>query len=101
MTVPDVGMSLSSSHGDFGPLTNPGHSAGTPELTVDAIPSSHYELATVDLDVYEQSRLVTVNDNFGRGYSFRRNGTMLADPGQRGADRSLSSARSESPTLFS
>ena len=45
------------------------------------------QLTTVDLDLYEQSRLVTVNDNFGRGYTFSGdNGTMLAGPGARGAD---------------
>jgi len=62
--------------------------AGSPELTVNAVPTAHHELMAVDLDIYEQSRLVTVNDNFGRGYSFRNDeGTMLADPGQPGADR--------------
>lgn len=60
--------------------------AGSPELTVDAFPTDHYELAKVDLDLYSQSRLVTVNDNFGRGYTFTPdNGTFVGDAGAPGA----------------
>jgi DEAD/DEAH box helicase domain-containing protein len=62
-------------------------SGGTPELTVDSVPTQHHELLQVDLDAYEQSRLVTVNDNFGRGYSFTpdADGTVLAAAGAPGA----------------
>ena len=61
--------------------------AGSPELTVDAMPSRSYQLQRVDLDVYEQSRLVTINDNFGRGYNFTptEDGTVLASPGLPGS----------------
>lgn len=62
-------------------------SGGSAELTVGPRADSHHELDAVDLDLYEQSRLVTVNDNFGRGFSFKDDsGTLLASPAQPGTD---------------
>lgn len=63
--------------------------AGAPELSVGGAFSAISRLAAVDLELYEQSRLVTVNDNFKRGFSFTPDvdGTMLANPGQSGAAR--------------
>lgn len=61
--------------------------AGTPELSVGGAFSALTRLRAVDLELYEQSRLVTVNDNFKRGFTFTpdSDGTMLASPGQPGA----------------
>ncbi len=62
-------------------------SGGSTELTVGPRADSHHELEAVDLDLYEQSRLVTVNDNFGRGFAFTNDdGTLLASPAQPGTD---------------
>lgn len=61
--------------------------AGSPTLTVDSYPTGHHVLEVVDLEVYEQSRLVTINDNFGLGYSFTpEDGTVLASIAVPGAD---------------
>jgi DEAD/DEAH box helicase domain-containing protein len=59
----------------------------TPALTVGASPTDHHALSHVDLDLYSQSRLVTVNDNFGRGYLFvpEGDGSYTTTPGARGA----------------
>lgn len=56
---------------------------GSPELSVSSSPTSHRILDTVYLDLYEQSRLVTFNDNLGRGFVFSKSpdGSVLATPG--------------------
>lgn len=56
--------------------------AGSPALTLNVSPTQHSELMQVDLDLYSQSRLVSVNDNLGRGYQFlpQADGTVLAEP---------------------
>ncbi|TCC22651.1 DEAD/DEAH box helicase [Kribbella speibonae] len=58
----------------------------TPVLTVNSQPTRQNQLAKVDLSLYEQSRLVTVNDNFGRGFRFSPadGDTLRADPGSPG-----------------
>jgi DEAD/DEAH box helicase domain-containing protein len=40
----------------------------------------------VDVEVFEQSRLVTINDNYGRGYEFAKqsDGSIIAEPGKQG-----------------
>ncbi|PPJ04100.1 helicase [Nocardia nova] len=60
--------------------------AGTPALTLDMHPTEHTELTHVDLDLYAQSRLVSINDNLRRGYEFSHqpDGTILAEPGAAG-----------------
>lgn len=57
--------------------------AGSPELTVPALPTSHVKLDRVDLDLYEQSRLVSINDNMSRGFKLvsQPDETCLAEPG--------------------
>lgn len=57
--------------------------AAAPELTLGSTSSGIVSLETADIEIFEQSRLVTVNDNFGRGYKFVRqsNGTVLAESG--------------------
>nr|WP_239652094.1 DEAD/DEAH box helicase [Mycobacterium sp. UM_NZ2] len=57
--------------------------AGSPELTVPALPTSHARLDCVDLDLYEQSRLVSINDNMSRGFKLvpQPGETFLAEPG--------------------
>ncbi|MEB3982524.1 DEAD/DEAH box helicase [Mycobacterium sp. 663a-19] len=57
--------------------------AGNPELTVPALPTSHAKLDRVDLDLYEQSRLVSINDNMSRGYKLlpQPDGTYVGEPG--------------------
>lgn len=61
-------------------------SAGSTELSVGPAPTAHHELPYIDLDLFEQCRLVTVNDNFGRGYSFQDDaGTKIASPAPPGA----------------
>ncbi|MCD2144551.1 DEAD/DEAH box helicase [Gordonia paraffinivorans] len=42
-----------------------------PALIPGSVPSATAELPQLKLDLYEQAQLVTVNDNFGRGYEFR------------------------------
>lgn len=61
--------------------------AGNPELTVPALPTSHKELDRVDLDLYEQSKLVSINDNMGRGFKLdhQPNGTITAEAGPANA----------------
>lgn len=61
--------------------------AGSPALTLSVLPTEHAELGQVDLDLYSQSRLVSINDNLGRGYQLlpQTNGTILAEPGNAGA----------------
>ena len=61
--------------------------AGNPELTVPALPTSHMKLDRVDLDLYEQSRLVSINDNMSRGFSLlqKSDGTYVAEPGNPNA----------------
>ncbi|MFF3566887.1 DEAD/DEAH box helicase [Nocardia jiangxiensis] len=60
--------------------------AGTPALTLNVDPTERAELGCIDLDLYEQSRLVSINDNLRRGYVFstQANGTVLAEPGTVG-----------------
>ncbi|WP_280332725.1 DEAD/DEAH box helicase [Nocardia wallacei] len=60
--------------------------AGNPALTLDVRPTEHSELRQVDLDLYAQSRLVSINDNLRRGYEFNHqsDGTILAEPGAAG-----------------
>src|SRR5690606_8848320 len=57
--------------------------AGNPELTVPALPTSHKTLERVDLDLFEQSKLVSINDNMGRGFRLihEPNGTITAEAG--------------------
>lgn len=57
--------------------------AGNPELTVPALATSHKQLECVDLDLYEQSKLVSINDNMGRGFRLinEPNGTITAETG--------------------
>lgn len=61
--------------------------AGSPALTLSVLPTEHAEVGRVDLDLYSQSRLVSVNDNLGRGYLFayQADGTVLADAGAGGS----------------
>ena len=61
--------------------------AGSPALTLNVLPTDHAEVGRVDLDLYSQSRLVSVNDNLGRGYmfTFEADGTVLAEPGTGGS----------------
>jgi DEAD/DEAH box helicase domain-containing protein len=63
--------------------------AGGAELSVGGAATQSHETPVLDLQLFEQSRLVTVNDNFGRGFSFatQPDGTVLADVGALGADR--------------
>ncbi|WP_285029787.1 DEAD/DEAH box helicase [Mycolicibacterium sp. lyk4-40-TYG-92] len=55
--------------------------AGSPELSVPAVATSHAVLDCVDLDLYEQSRLVSVNDNMSQGFRLipQGDGTVLAE----------------------
>jgi DEAD/DEAH box helicase domain-containing protein len=57
--------------------------AGNPELTVPAMPTSRAKLDRVDLDLYEQSRLVSINDNMSRGFKLlpQPDGTCVGEPG--------------------
>jgi DEAD/DEAH box helicase domain-containing protein len=61
--------------------------AGNPALTLSVSPTEHAELGQVDLDLYSQSRLVSINDNLGRGYNLmpQSDGTVLAEPGNASA----------------
>ncbi|NKY38112.1 DEAD/DEAH box helicase [Cellulomonas septica] len=63
--------------------------AGAPELSVGGAFSALNPLLAVDLELYEQSRLVTVNDNFKQGFTFTpdSDGTILASQGKPGALR--------------
>lgn len=60
--------------------------AGSPALTLNATPTTHATLEFLDLDLYAQNRLVTINDNLGRGYEFfpQPDGTTLAEPAGAG-----------------
>jgi DEAD/DEAH box helicase domain-containing protein len=62
-------------------------SASSPALTLGATSTASSTLDHVDLDLFAQSRLVSINDNFGRGYHFspQPDGTVLADSGIPGA----------------
>lgn len=55
--------------------------AGSPALTVPAVPTSHAALDRVDLDLYAQSRLVSINDNISQGFRLtpQADGTVLAE----------------------
>lgn len=71
------------------PYTGDGDTAlrgSSPTLTVKSKPTLERQLLKVDLHLYEQSRLVTVNDNFGRGFRFTpaQDGTVIAEPGSPG-----------------
>lgn len=57
--------------------------AAAPELSLGAQSSGALSLETVDVEIFEQSRLVTVNDNFGRGYKFvnQADGSVIAEAG--------------------
>ncbi|MEU2701167.1 DEAD/DEAH box helicase [Micromonospora aurantiaca (nom. illeg.)] len=71
------------------PYTSDGDVAlrgSSPILTVNSQPTRETQLPKVDLHLYEQSRLVTVNDNFGRGFRFTtaQDGTVIADSGRPG-----------------
>lgn len=61
--------------------------ASAPELTVSSMPTSSLTLDTVEVEVFEQCRLVTINDNFGRGYDFvkQTDGSVIADAGKQGS----------------
>lgn len=61
--------------------------AGSPDLTLNVAPTGHAEVGKVDLDLYSQSRLVSINDSMRRGYKFTHepNGTILAEPGTGGS----------------
>lgn len=60
--------------------------AGNPELTVPAKPSAQAKLDRVDLDLYEQSKLVSINDNMSRGFRLvpQYDETYLGEPGLAG-----------------
>ncbi|MFD6273119.1 DEAD/DEAH box helicase [Nocardia asteroides] len=47
------------------------NTTSSPALIPGDSPSSSAELDYLKLDLYEQAQLVTLNDNFGRGYEFR------------------------------
>ncbi|MFD3406698.1 DEAD/DEAH box helicase [Kribbella sp. NPDC058693] len=71
------------------PYTNDGDVAlrgSSPILTVKSQATRERQLPKADLHLYEQSRLVTVNDNFGRGFQFThaQDGTVTAEPGSAG-----------------
>lgn len=55
--------------------------AGSPELTVPAVATSHAALDRLDLDLYAQSRLVSINDNMSQGFRLapQADGTVLAE----------------------
>ncbi|MCV7436529.1 DEAD/DEAH box helicase [Mycobacterium seoulense] len=57
--------------------------AGSPELTVPALPTSRAKLDRIDLDLYEQSRLVSINDNMSRGFKLvpQPDGTYVGEAG--------------------
>lgn len=57
--------------------------AGSPALTLNVSPTDHAKVGRVDLDLYSQSRLVSINDSMGRGYTLtpQANGTVLAEQG--------------------
>ncbi|WP_396910632.1 DEAD/DEAH box helicase [Mycolicibacterium sp.] len=59
--------------------------AGSPELTLPAVATSHAALGRVDLDLYAQSRLVSINDNMSQGFrmSPQADGTVLAEAATR------------------
>ncbi|MDH6281547.1 DEAD/DEAH box helicase [Prescottella agglutinans] len=56
----------------------------SPALIPGSSPTSSALLKNLKLDLYEQAQLVTLNDNFGRGYSFRTLGdrSVVADTPQ-------------------
>ena len=73
---------------DFDDETDPPTSAGSPQLALASTPQSVSDLGQCRLEVYEQTRLVTVNDNYGRGFKLSRqvDGSVLAGsaPGDSG-----------------
>lgn len=73
----------------FGDDSDAPSGAGGAELTVGGASSRSDQTPALDLELFEQSRLVTVNDNFGRGFSFttETDGTVVAAAGQAGAER--------------
>lgn len=56
-------------------------SVSSPALVPGGSPTSISEALNLKLDLYSQSQLVSINDNFRRGYLFRpqSNGTVLAE----------------------
>lgn len=58
----------------------------SPVLTVKSQPTRETQLPKADLHLYEQSQLVTINDNFGRGFQFKtdQDGTVTTEPGSLG-----------------
>lgn len=62
-------------------------SVSPPSLVPAGAPTSTDEAMNLRLELYSQSQLVSINDNFGRGYVFRPQGdnTVLADTAPSGA----------------
>lgn len=62
-------------------------SVSTPALVPGGTATSTHDSLNLKLDLYSQSQLVSINDNFGRGYVFRPqpNKTVLAETAQPGA----------------
>jgi len=67
----------------FDDETDPPTSAGSPQLALASTPQSVSDLGQCRLEIYEQTRLVTVNDNYGRGFKLSRqaDGSVLAASG--------------------
>ena len=47
------------------------NTTSSPALIPGEAPTQSTQLTHIKLDLYEQAQLVTINDNFGRGYEFR------------------------------
>ncbi|WP_062516823.1 DEAD/DEAH box helicase [Demequina gelatinilytica] len=62
--------------------------ASSPEISVQATPDRRDELGPIDLEVYEQAPLVSVNENSGFGYVFETadDGSVTVSPGNPHAD---------------
>ncbi|AKS35859.1 DEAD/DEAH box helicase [Mycolicibacterium goodii] len=62
-------------------------SVSPPSLVPAGAPTSADEAMNLSLELYSQSQLISINDNFGRGYVFRPQGdnTVLADTAPPGA----------------
>lgn len=56
----------------FDDESDPPTSAGSPQLALASEPQTVSDLGHCRLEVYEQTRLVTVNDNYGRGFKLVR-----------------------------